>query len=426
MSIKSEMDSISPYSQHQNPQPDESTAINLQLLGGGSTIAFDNDSTFHRISLAAHDLYNDDDDLMAEESQLFPQQQPQLQQQLGADHVSNINLSGVTATATVTPLSTSRGPAPSVRTNITIRTDISSDPPPSIDITLLSPRKVQPRAIFVDWIRSIAVYIVVIVHIFVSIRRVTVVSKELDDKIDGSIRSVLQFGMPLFFYLSGRSAAFYKRGFLQFLVDKLRRLLMPCIIGLLIIVIPTCYIGRKYRPCAPRDIDNFFTFYGNYFTSQIACNGLDWYWFLPVLFALTVCNQPYLKWIRDRYPYTRVLYWSRKRDGHAAAYVVCQTLIFFLAGTLGLGIPAGITAMFLMPYWTTAIVLPIIPLIRAHNLMYVVLDLLSTAPSLALALMMQSNFPGDTVFASNSGQFLMVIFYNYFYLEGYIDSVFED
>lgn len=74
------------------------------------------------------------------------------------------------------------------------------------------------RVVFIDWMRTIAIYLVVLVHTVVSLRRVT--GPETDDlreKINATIRGLLQFGMPLFFYFSGRAATVTaQRGFLHF------------------------------------------------------------------------------------------------------------------------------------------------------------------------------------------------------------------
>jgi len=54
--------------------------------------------------------------------------------------------------------------------------------------------------------------------------------------------------MPIFFYFSGRGASFSKDNFYRWVYKKFMRLVMPIIFGTLLIVIPTAYIGREYRP----------------------------------------------------------------------------------------------------------------------------------------------------------------------------------
>ena len=93
--------------------------------------------------------------------------------------------------------------------------------------------------------------------------------------------------MPIFFYFSGRSASFTKDKHLLFIKKKFLRLIIPLIIGTLLIVIPTAYIGREYRPCVNSDKDiSFLEFYARYFLDEFPKNGFEWLWFLPVLFFI--------------------------------------------------------------------------------------------------------------------------------------------
>lgn len=87
--------------------------------------------------------------------------------------------------------------------------------------------------------------------------------------------------------------------------------------GLILIVIPTAFIGRKYRPCAASNIDSFPAFFTDYFRNQFYCGGFEWYcqliyylhrrlpfdrlWFLPALFVFSVMNIPLFYWFRNRY-----------------------------------------------------------------------------------------------------------------------------
>ena len=91
----------------------------------------------------------------------------------------------------------------------------------------------------------------------------------------------------MFFYFSGRSAAFSKDGHLLFTKKKILRLILPLIFGTIIYVIPTAYIGREYRPCINSEKDmTFFDFVAKYFVDEFPKNGFEWLWFLPVLFGI--------------------------------------------------------------------------------------------------------------------------------------------
>ena len=67
---------------------------------------------------------------------------------------------------------------------------------------------------------------------------------------DGTIRYFVQFGIPMFFYISGMTGAHYnveKRGFLQYLVAKIKRLAIPFVIAYVFILIPRLYLAQNYE-----------------------------------------------------------------------------------------------------------------------------------------------------------------------------------
>ena len=319
----------------------------------------------------------------------------------------------------------------------TVAASQTTDPSSSAvrgDRLLISPRKVLPRAIFVDWARSIAVFVVVVVHVFVSVPRVTVVSNDMQAKIDGSFRVVLQYGMPFFFYFSGRSAAFARSDpyMISFIVGKLKRLVLPLIVGTVVVVIPTNYVGRSYRPCGNPAIDNFFSYYGYYFSKGLACNGFDWYWFLPVLFLISILNQYFLQWVKDRYPiaYEKGPSFRWRMDVKPIVYI-CMFFAFMLAVGGGvLGGPMLLLSMTAFPHAFIFILVIFIRPILDHNLVYL-LYLAAPLPSLVcagLAYDPQSHHASavPSFFQNYSDPFLMVLFYNFFYFEGYIDQIFDD
>ena len=101
-------------------------------------------------------------------------------------------------------------------------------------------------------------------------------SESLRTCFESYLRMVLQFGMPIFFYFSGRSATFSKDGALQWIWKKFLRLMVPCIFGTLVIVIPTAYIGRMYRPQTNKQVDiSFWSFYARYFPDEFTSNGFE-------------------------------------------------------------------------------------------------------------------------------------------------------
>ena len=59
------------------------------------------------------------------------------------------------------------------------------------------------------------------------------------------IRSLVQIGIPVFFYISGLAATFYKadqKGFWPYLKHKFLRLIVPFIFAVLLLLIPRLYL----------------------------------------------------------------------------------------------------------------------------------------------------------------------------------------
>lgn len=99
----------------------------------------------------------------------------------------------------------------------------------------------------------------------------------------------------------GRASAFSKDGNLKFAFKKFMRLIVPLFFATFTVVVPTAYFSRGYRDnrCGDPAVGSFFGFYAsycrNFFTDFRKC-GFWWLWFLPVLFVVSVYNQPFCKW----------------------------------------------------------------------------------------------------------------------------------
>jgi hypothetical protein len=57
--------------------------------------------------------------------------------------------------------------------------------------------EVEMREFYIDWMRTIAVLMVVFVHVVVSVLRVVEVQPLLEGKINGTFRVLTQMGMPM-------------------------------------------------------------------------------------------------------------------------------------------------------------------------------------------------------------------------------------
>lgn len=121
-------------------------------------------------------------------------------------------------------------------------------------------------------------------------------------------RYCVQFGMPVFFYISGMSAIFFnfdkERAFFRFFTGKVRRLIIPMLFGIFFIMIPRYYVIQSW--CWWGRIDNYQNTEYNYFKFMIAQLKEDFLgklgpmWFLLFLFLLMNLNYPLIKWTSRR------------------------------------------------------------------------------------------------------------------------------
>ena len=69
-------------------------------------------------------------------------------------------------------------------------------------------------------------------------------------KEDGIIKSLVQIGIPMFFYISGIGASFFDteaKHYGIFLGGKVLRILVPFTIAIFIFLIPRLYFGQSYE-----------------------------------------------------------------------------------------------------------------------------------------------------------------------------------
>ena len=128
----------------------------------------------------------------------------------------------------------------------------------------------------------------------------------LAQKRDGIFKSLVQIGIPMFFYISGIGTTFYnteKKGFLLFLKSKVLRILIPFVASIFLFLIPRLYFSQGYeswtRPRADRKIEyNFFQFMK--LTLPGIITKLSWLWYLPAMFVDFMLTYPLLRWTQRR------------------------------------------------------------------------------------------------------------------------------
>jgi peptidoglycan/LPS O-acetylase OafA/YrhL len=118
----------------------------------------------------------------------------------------------------------------------------------------------KERMYYADWLRAVAIHFVIMVHCDQLCMEACDISnpetfkrvpynEEVIEKARGFIKSLVQCGVPLFFYISGMVTNYYdtgRKGYVQFLKGKTLRLLVPFFIACFVILIPRLYLTQNY------------------------------------------------------------------------------------------------------------------------------------------------------------------------------------
>jgi peptidoglycan/LPS O-acetylase OafA/YrhL len=109
----------------------------------------------------------------------------------------------------------------------------------------------KERVYYADWVRAMAICLVIFVHCLVNSFDASGLDPELNptlqQKKDGIIKSLVQIGIPMFFYISGIGATFFdteKNHYGIFVGGKVLRLLVPFVVAIFVFLIPRLYFGQ--------------------------------------------------------------------------------------------------------------------------------------------------------------------------------------
>jgi len=158
----------------------------------------------------------------------------------------------------------------------------------------------RKRVYYIDWIRVVAIHLVVTYHVVQALDWVGLFDHVLGmQKFVVAFRATaLQVGMPMFFHISGRAQALSKTvGFRMTLLRRAQRLLLPFVVCYVILVPPWQYIDKEYdwnHPSSFHMKANPIYWLTKYYTTSqfLLYFDLAWLWFLPALFAITVLSTP--------------------------------------------------------------------------------------------------------------------------------------
>lgn len=154
-----------------------------------------------------------------------------------------------------------------------------------------------------DWLRVIAFGLLILYHAGMAWSGWTwhVTSADSIDWLREAMRFLNRWRMPLLFLVSGAAImlALGDRSSGGFVVDRLKRLLLPLAFGMLVIVPPQVYLERLYRGQFTGSLFDWLpqSFSGGAYPS----GNLSWHhlWFLAYVLVLTLVLLPVFLWARS-------------------------------------------------------------------------------------------------------------------------------
>lgn len=154
-----------------------------------------------------------------------------------------------------------------------------------------------------DWLRVLAFSLLILYHAGMAWSGWSwhVTSPDSMEWLREAMRFLNRWRMPLLFLVSGAAImlALGDRTSGGFVVDRLKRLLLPLAFGMLVIVPPQIYLERLYRG---QFTGSFFDWLPQAFSGGAYPNGnLSWHhlWFLAYVLVLTLVLLPVFLWARS-------------------------------------------------------------------------------------------------------------------------------
>ncbi|HEU4698651.1 MAG TPA: acyltransferase family protein [Gemmatimonadales bacterium] len=201
---------------------------------------------------------------------------------------------------------------------------------------VLAPR---PRRHDLDWLRVLAITVLIFFHSampFVAEWGWHLKNAETSHLLLELNYFLHAWRMPLLFLISGIGTAYAlgRRSPVQYLRERGRRLLLPLVFGILVVVPPQIYLERVAQGASFR---SYLEFYPSIFTLRTYPAGnLSWHhlWFVAYLFLYSVALLPLFAWLRGA---------RRARVGARLARLVERTGLWVFA------LPLALPLVFLLP-----------------------------------------------------------------------------
>lgn len=158
------------------------------------------------------------------------------------------------------------------------------------------------RLAYIDWLRLFAILGVLLYHSarpFIPDDPWHINNVEKSNLLEEFNFFLSRFRMPLLFFLSGAVTWYMvkKRNTGSFMLLRLKRLFLPLVAGMLIIIPPQVFMERKHQGYT----GSFFDFYSQLFSSGSYPEGnVSWHhlWFIAYLFLYDILFAPFFTWCK--------------------------------------------------------------------------------------------------------------------------------
>jgi peptidoglycan/LPS O-acetylase OafA/YrhL len=192
-----------------------------------------------------------------------------------------------------------------------------------------------------DWLRVIAFGLLMLFHtgMMFSTWDWHVKNLETSDAFDVVMGFLHQWRMPLLFFISGSAVWFAMERYStwQFFLERHKRLLLPLIFGMLVIIPPQVYHERLYHH---QQFDSFWDFYRTVFTLGSYPQGnLSWHhlWYIPYIWTYSMLLLPMFIWLRS----------TQGRPFLARGLTLLESPWFLIL----IPVPSALADILLRPYW---------------------------------------------------------------------------
>lgn len=206
-----------------------------------------------------------------------------------------------------------------------------------------APSPATTREYGLDWLRVLAFLVLIFYHsgmVFVS-WEFHIKNAQTSDVLEYLMLFPNRWRLGLLFFISGAGVAFAlkRRTWAQFAAERCRKLFLPLLFGMLVIVPPQIYYERLLQG---RQFTSYWDFYRSVFEFQAYPQGsFSWHhlWFVAYIFVYSLLGIPVFAWLRSASGQRAIDALERGLRHRWAVYLV--------------NVPNLVIALWLGPKWPT-------------------------------------------------------------------------